>query len=154
MQKTVPPSFTGPQPPCSGIIVINPNNETILVSTKYDNFSFPKGKRKKGEISIDTAWREFNEETGLTKEDIELIKGPDDNYVTLSENSNRNNIATQYFVGKLITTPKSFQFDPDELKTVVWVNVDDACSLDKLKDRRKELLKQASAFLEKNFFKK
>ncbi|MCJ7637108.1 MAG: NUDIX domain-containing protein, partial [Nitrososphaeraceae archaeon] len=59
-------------PPCAGVIVIDLTNlETILVCTDHDNYSFPKGKRHKGETIMDNALRELNEETGLTKDDIQ-----------------------------------------------------------------------------------
>jgi len=127
-------------PPCAGIIVINKNDlmhETILVSTSFDNYSFPKGKRNKGESSLDCAWRELNEETGLTKEDVELV----DNF-TIDENSDRGNVATRYFVGKL-KNKRDISFDKDELKNAEWITLDNAYKLEKFKDRRKDILKQS-----------
>lgn len=60
--------------PCAGIIVIDQNTkETILVCTDYDNYSFPKGKRIKGETVLNNALRELNEETGLNSDDIQII---------------------------------------------------------------------------------
>ena len=126
-------------PPCSGIIVID-DNKTVLVCTKQDNYSFPKGKKKKGETILETAWRELTEETGLTQEHVKLI---DD--FALDENSDRGNIATKYYVGLLIKNLEKLQFDPDELVKVEWIDIQDAYKLDKFKNRRKELLEVAHA---------
>ena len=125
------------EPPCSGIIVIDKtHNETILVCTEYDNYSFPKGKRNKGEKSIDTAIRETEEETGLTLEDIEIVSD-----MHFDENSDRGNIATRYYVGILKTNKKTVKFDENELKNAVWMKYDDIFALEKFKDRRKDILK-------------
>lgn len=122
--------------PCAGIIVINTvTNQTILVCTDYDNYSFPKGKRHKGETSLDAAWRELTEETGLTSEHVQLV----DNY-TLDENSDRGNVATRYYVGTLVKENKNITFDTGELKKVEWINIDDVYKLEKFKDRRKDIL--------------
>ena len=122
--------------PCAGIIVIDGNN-TILVSTKNNNYSFPKGKRNKGETIIDTAWRELNEETGLEKKHIQLI----DNF-SINETSNKGNIAITYFVGKLIEKPQQLKFDSDELHNAEFIKIDDAYKLESFKERRKDILRQ------------
>ena len=86
-------------PPCAGIIVINVD-ETVLVSTQNGNYSFPKGKRNKNETSLETAWRELGEETGLEKKHVKLI---DD--FTIDELSDKGNIAIRYYILNLnITT--------------------------------------------------
>lgn len=124
-------------PPCAGIIVID-GDKTVLVSSKNDNYSFPKGKRNKGEDSIDTAWRELIEETGLSKEHVEIIGD-----FTIDEASNKGNVAIRYFVGKLVKSPMKFNYDMEELNTVEWITVTDAFRLEKFKNRRKDILKQA-----------
>ena len=127
-------------PHCSGIIVIH-EDKTILVSTEKGNYSFPKGKREKGEISIETAWRELNEETGLSKENVILLEN-----VVINELSRKGNISVQYFVGNLIKNPLKLTFNPDELKNAEWIGINNAYKLDQLRDRRKEILKQAHAY--------
>jgi len=124
--------------PCAGIIVLDiTNNKTILVCTDYDNYSFPKGKRNKGETEIITAWRELEEETGLTPDHVELYE----NY-TIDENSDRGNIATRYYVGKLVKEHENITFDQEELKKVEWINMEEVYKLEKFKDRRKDILRQ------------
>ena len=125
------------EPPCSGIIVIDiQNNETVLVCTEHDNYSFPKGKRHKGEKSMETAIRETEEETGLTKDDIEIMSE-----IFFDENSDRGNIATRYYVGILKTNKKTVKFDENELKNAVWIKYTDVFALEKFKQRRKDILK-------------
>ncbi len=123
--------------PCAGIIVFN-KDWTILVSTKYKNYSFPKGKRNRNEPTIDAAWRELQEETGLTKNNVELI-----NDFTINEHNDKGNLSITYFVGKLIKNVDELIFDANELENSEWFNVNTVYKLKKLKDRRKDILRQA-----------
>lgn len=124
-------------PPCAGIIVID-GDKTVLVCTSNGNYSFPKGKRNKGETIIDAAHRELNEETGLSKENIEIIDS-----FTIDETSNKGNVAIRYFVATLIKKQDKLTFDPSELEKSEWITMDNAYKLEKFKNRRKEILKQA-----------
>lgn len=125
-------------PPCAGVIVIDlDNQETILVCTDHDNYSFPKGKRNKGESILDNALRELNEETGLTINDIQLAGN-----LTFDENSDRGGLATRYYVASLIKSKKEVTFDSSELKKVEWIKIEDVYKLEKFKERRKEILKK------------
>lgn len=132
-------------PPCCGIIVFYKDNnnidKTILVSTHNGNYSFPKGKRHKNETSLETAWRELTEETGLTKDNVELV-----NESFIDETSNRKgNLSVRYYVGKLVKPLETFTFDPEELNKVEWLTINDALKLDKFVDKRKDVLKHAYA---------
>lgn len=123
--------------PCAGIIVFDKDN-TVLVNTEKGNYSFPKGKREKGETSLETAWRELQEETGLTKDYVKLI---DD--FCLDEQSRNGNLSIRYYVGHLTKPYNTFTFDKNELENVQWITVDNALKLEKFVDKRKEILKQA-----------
>lgn len=123
--------------PCAGIIVFD-GDKTILVSTHQGNFSFPKGKRNKNESDIETAWREFEEETGITKEHVELV---DDFY--LDETSAKGFPSVRYFVGKLVGQVNNFKFDTKELANVGWYSISDVMKIDKIKTARKKILEQA-----------
>jgi 8-oxo-dGTP pyrophosphatase MutT (NUDIX family) len=124
-------------PPCAGIIVFN-NDETVLVNTKFGNYSFSKGKKNKGENLIDVAWRELEEETGLRKDQVNLI---DDYFI--DELSNRGNPSVRYFVGTINTKIDQFVFDTEELENVGWYRVEKALDIVKFKNARKQILKQA-----------
>lgn len=130
--------------PCAGIIVFH-NDQTIIVSTERGNHSFPKGKMNVDESDIQAAWRELNEETGLTSTQVELIEG-----VSFDEMSDKGNPSIRYFVGRLrpSTSRRQFAFDSTELAKVEWVDVDVARHLPKLKTVRQQILGQAySAYL-------
>lgn len=124
-------------PPCVGVIVFD-KDRTILVCTDHGNYSFPKGKRNKGETDLQTGLRELEEETGLTKDHIELI---DD--FTLDEMSRKGNLSVRYFVAKLVKEHKKITFDKSELEAVEWIDVTKAYKLEKFVDRRKEILQKA-----------
>jgi len=128
-------------PPCSGIIVFEIGkyiDQTILVCTPRGHYGFPKGKRNKDETSLDNAWRELQEETGLTKDHVTLI---DDFYI--DEKSDKGQLSVRYFVGILTKKLKEFKFDKTELDHVIWVNIEKAYILKNLRDRRVEILKMA-----------
>lgn len=124
-------------PYCAGIIVFN-NDKTVLVCTPKGHYGFPKGKRNKGEDILATAWRELQEETGLTADNVKLIDG-----ITIDEKSDKGKLAVTYYVGILTKAIKEFKFDNTELSKVEWVQVNKAYKLDKLRDRRKDILKAA-----------
>lgn len=126
------------EPPCSGFVILDlERGETVLVCTDSDNYSFPKGKRHKGEKSFDVALRETEEETGLKGGyDFDII-----DRLYFDEQSNRGNIATRYYVGILKDGKRDLSFDPKELKTVCWIKYEDVFELEKFKDRRKAILK-------------
>ena len=148
-------------PCCAGIIVFL-GNKTILVATSYGNHSFPKGKRHKNETHLECAWRELQEETGLSKDNITLIgdQFDKDNNFYLDERAAKGNLSVRYYVGILTTeineftlSPEeqvklgalipSFTFDSKELEKVGWFTIDEALAIEKFKPERKEILKLA-----------
>lgn len=129
--------------PCAGIIVFNKSsNQTILVSTDRGNFSFPKGKRNKKETDIETAWRELEEETGLTKNNVTLF---DSHHI--DEFTKKGHVSVRYFIGILTKDIPKFKFDKSELTNVQWYDIDKVFKLDKLKDARKLVLQKALVHL-------
>ena len=81
--------------PCAGVIVYthdeNNNTYVSIVRSKRGNWSYPKGKRNKGESAIDAGLRELREETGITADQIEL----QDNVEPVIENSSKGNPSIQ-----------------------------------------------------------
>ena len=55
-----------------GIIIMQ--GMVAIVQNKSGHYSFPKGHFKKDESTLEAAYREINEETGLEKNDLKLIK--------------------------------------------------------------------------------
>lgn len=125
------------QPPCSGIIVFD-HDKTILVKTYKGSYSFPKGNREKGETSIENAWRELHEETGVTKEYVVLLEGE-----YIDEYSDKDNLSIRYYIGKLVKYFDQFEFDHDELESVQWITIHIALGLDGLSKKRKDILVEA-----------
>lgn len=114
--------------PCSGVIVIGMDvsgqQYISLVRTPKNHWSFPKGKKNKGETSLQTALREMTEETGLTSLDLSFAELP-----IYQENSDKGGIASTYYTAfykwtidssKLDLTPE----DADELVEAKWVPMD------------------------------
>lgn len=63
---------------CAGVFIVKDGGQiphVLLVESKRKNYqySFPKGKRNKGESTLDAAKRELYEETGLAEEDYEIF---------------------------------------------------------------------------------
>ena len=127
--------------PCAGIIVFN-TDQTILVSTDRGNFSFPKGKRNKTETNIQAAWRELEEETGLTNDHVRLF-----NDIYFDEKTDKGYLSVRYFVGVLIKPIDKFKFDKNELANVAWYKIDDAIRIEKFKKSRKDILTDAYLFV-------
>jgi 8-oxo-dGTP pyrophosphatase MutT (NUDIX family) len=124
--------------PCSGFIILSPQNDkTILVKTHMGNFSFPKGKRKKSETYMETALRELKEETGLTEDDIIIKK---DQY--FDEKSYKGNPSVRYFIANAKKSDDVMTFSLDELEDSKWYDIEKVFLLKKIKNSRKEILKQ------------
>lgn len=135
---------TNPIIPCAGVIVLDTSDlKTVLVRTERGNYSYPKGKRKKGEQYLETALRELEEETGITPEKITLIED-----VWIDELSNKGNPNVRYFIGTLDDPNHKFTFDQDELESVDWHTKEELYNLEKLKKARKDVFTKALAIHE------
>lgn len=104
--------------------VFAPNLNILLVESKRKNyqFSFPKGKRNKGEHTLDAAKRELYEETGLKEEDYEIY--PDKRYIEYRSDTNKPHIV--YYMAKL--TNQSAQLCPIDTREIVsakWLSPDE-----------------------------
>lgn len=129
--------------PCAGFIVFSTDGEkTILVKTHRGNLSFPKGKREKGETSIVTAFRELEEETGLSKDDIDVFP---DQYI--DEMSNKGNPSVRYFLCKTKDDNIKFTFSERELADVSWYDCSEVLKLNNIKNARKEVLQEAMGLI-------
>ena len=126
---------------CCGIIVFY-DNLTILVKNEKNFYSFPKGKREKGETDLETAYRELKEETGIKENEIELINNK---YIDEIGKDNKY-ISVRYFIG-ILKNKKKLEFeDPEELLEVSYKTIDDVLSIsdDNIKKRRKEIIVEAN----------
>lgn len=125
-------------PKCCGFIILNlEKKQTILVKTPNSNYSFPKGKfeKKKDSGYFECALRELEEETGLTKNMIEIIP-----QIILEEIKKETGLCSvQYWIA--IIKPEyinfNFKFDKDEIDSVEWIGFDSINKLNNFKESRK-----------------
>ncbi len=68
MSETIQPRNT------AGGIIVNTEGKVALVYQNHNSWAFPKGGIDPGETTLEAAWREIKEETGLTAETI-VYKG-------------------------------------------------------------------------------
>lgn len=128
--------------PCAGFLIFSRNKgRVVLVETHRNHLGFPKGKREKGERDIETALRELNEETGIRKEDIDILQNE------LEEFSDKNNRSVKYFIGILKKDYDNFVYDKEELLEVRWYETKDILELEKLKKRRKDIFLESLRYI-------
>ena len=117
-------------------------SKTVIVSTHMSNLGFPKGKRTRFESYMDTAFRELEEETGLTKNEIDIVDG-----IFFDEVSSRGHAATRYFIAFIKDDKTEFYFDDAELDDVKWMKCNDLFESNRFRERRKIILKEVLTVL-------
>lgn len=100
------------------IIIFNKDLDKILLCERRKNpyggmINFVGGKIEQGESSIDAAYRELQEETSITKDDVELIHLMDFTY-------HLDNTYVEVWVGKL---NKDLEVKGEE-NNLFWSNLD------------------------------
>lgn len=101
------------------IIVYSKDEEKILMCHRKKEpykglYNFVGGKIEENEVYIDAAYRELNEETGITPDDIKLIHIMDFNYQI-------NDVELQVYAGKLNKDVEVV----DEVNKLYWFNSDE-----------------------------
>lgn len=121
---------------CAGVILLDKSKKfVVIVQTHRGNYGFPKGKSKKGETLIETAKRECFEESGIKIDDSDII-------CSFDETKPGRNPSIRYYTcikECAVVAAKN----PEELKSVEWMSVEQALLLDKLSEERKSILRQA-----------
>ena len=105
-------------------------NDIVLRSnTKWQEteWEFPKGRRNYQEKDMDCALREFEEETGISHNKIQIVE----NIMPFEEiftGSNYKSYKHKYFVGIINnnTIPKN-TFQINEISEIRWVPIDHVC---------------------------
>lgn len=140
--------------PCYGVIVISKEKDKVaLVQEKPTNFNndslmintgFPKGKckrinsLKRRETIYECAKRELFEESGLTFEQLDIVKD-----FWLEDRTQKGNLSTVYLVA-LYSSPNDHNFtyeDYNELCFSGWKTIEEAKNI--LRSGRKKLLEEA-----------
>ena len=100
-------------------------SKTEWTETEWE---FPKGHRNFQEKDIDTALREFEEETGFSKEHITVI----DNIIPYEEifiGSNHKSYKHKYYVAYLNTNMDSMDnYQQSEVSKIEWKTIDECLS--------------------------
>ena len=110
------------------------NNELITLDTLIDNsttqweeteWEFPKGRRNYQEKDIDCALREFEEETGLSKNDIKIIE----NILPFEEiflGSNHKSYKHKYFLAYTENTNDNlYNYQKTEVSKIEWKTLEE-----------------------------
>ncbi|HEU4677867.1 MAG TPA: NUDIX domain-containing protein [Candidatus Paceibacterota bacterium] len=86
-------------------------------------WTFPKGRAEEGESPIDTARREFSEETGMTLAAVDEKSSVATSYSFLRKGEPVDKTST-YFIGFVDVT--DFSVQPEEVKEAGWFTIPDA----------------------------
>lgn len=115
----------------SGIIMDNKyyNLKTLIAESNTTwcepEWGFPKGRRNYMETDIKCAIREFQEETGINKENIQIIN----NLIPFDETfigSNYKSYKHTYYIAKMINFTDFNCFQKSEVSKLEWKNTKDA----------------------------
>lgn len=108
----------------AGAVVFRPGREVLLVHrSKYDDWSFPKGKLDPREHATTAAVREVAEETGL-----HVRLGPP--LATMRYENNGRMKTVHYWQGRAVGDDDVSAYVPnDEIDQVAWVSTDKAAEL-------------------------
>ena len=109
------------------------NLETLLTLCEYKwedtEWGFPKGRRNYQEKDLNCALREFEEETGFLRNNIQLIQNITP-YEEIFTGSNMKSYKHKYFLGYIdstIQTTNSYQ--ETEVGDMKWVTYDEALNI-------------------------
>jgi 8-oxo-dGTP pyrophosphatase MutT (NUDIX family) len=111
---------------------ISVNLEYLIQNSKTEwqetEWEFPKGHRNFQEKDVETALREFEEETGYSKDNITII----DNIIPYEEifiGSNHKSYKHKYYVAYLNTDTDTLQnYQKSEVSKIEWKTIDECLS--------------------------
>lgn len=96
------------------------NSDTRWKETEW---GFPKGRREYREKDLNCALREFEEETGISKDSINIIE----NLIPYEENftgSNYKSYRHKYYIGYIENmNNESLEYDKTEVSDIKWMNL-------------------------------
>ena len=131
----------------SGVIIFNKyyNLESLIAESNSNwnepEWGFPKGRRNYMESDIKCALREFQEETGINKDNIQIIN----NLIPFDETfigSNYKSYKHTYYLAKMINFTDFNGFQKSEVSKIEWKNFDSALkSIREYNVERKQILK-------------
>ncbi len=121
----------------------------LLVREKAGHWGLPKGHPEKGEGEVETARREFIEETGII--DFEIVEGPSflERYY-IGDDKNKIEKTVKYFIAHIHETKVTIP--PDEIIGYGWFNYEDAQNMATHEDI-KRIIREAKEYADKHFEK-
>ncbi|MEX0877260.1 MAG: NUDIX domain-containing protein [Candidatus Spechtbacterales bacterium] len=127
----------------------------LLVHQNTGHWSFPKGHPQVGETEIETAKREFREETGLNN--VELIDGIQFKVRYFNKKMRYFNKKKRGWVFKTVKLfpgflkhPQEPKLEVDEVQDYRWADFNEAINLLTYPNSKK-ILKKTQKYLENNF---
>jgi ADP-ribose pyrophosphatase YjhB (NUDIX family) len=112
-----------------GIQIFDEGNYDLksLVENSTTNWSmpewgFPKGRRNYQETDITCAYREFQEETGYLKEQLNMITNIHP-FEEIFIGSNYKSYKHKYYIAKLISDDRSASFQTSEVSDMKWLTL-------------------------------
>ncbi len=91
-------------------------------------WGFPKGRRNYQETDITCAYREFNEETGYVKEDLNMITNIQP-FEEIFIGSNYKSYKHKYYISELISEdPTTSNFQRSEVSDMKWLTLEECLS--------------------------
>ena len=92
---------------------------------EYPEWGFPKGRKNAYESDIQCALREYEEETGYSRNDLNLIKNilP---YEEIFTGSNYKSYKHKYFIAKSHESTPSKPFQKSEVSDLQWFTLEEA----------------------------
>jgi len=96
-------------------------------TTSWDTpeWGFPKGRRNNYESDMLCAYREYEEETGYDRKDVDIIKNilP---YEEIFTGSNYKSYKHKYFIGRSKNSVQNRPYQECEVSDLQWMTFDDA----------------------------
>lgn len=121
----------------------------LLVKHKAGHWAFPKGHPKVGESQLDTAKREFREETGLKGFDVDEKASFVEHYAFEYENKLYDKKVVYYPIfarDKTVNIPEEFK---DEILECRWLTFDEALKLVQFPST-KQIIQRAKKYSEQS----
>lgn len=121
-------------------------NKYLLLYRRGEYWNFPKGHFEEGEKSLDTAFREVQEETGLKKTDLQVIPGFRA-YEKFHFYSGNEKIYDTVILYLAETTQAQVTISPREHSGYAWFLYPDAIKILRRYTETRKVLRQAHSFI-------